>query len=53
MSSDMTATAELVPAGAREREVQQFLEHRAVRQTGQLVVVREERDLLLGFLALA
>jgi hypothetical protein len=34
--------------GARDRQVQVLLEHRAVRQTGEMVVVRDERRVLLG-----
>ena len=41
-----------VPLRARERDLQELLEHRAVRQAGQRVVVREERDLLLCLLLL-
>ena len=40
--------AEVVPASAGERDLEHLLEHRPVRQAGELVVVREERDLLLG-----
>jgi hypothetical protein len=46
------ADAELVPASARERELEHLLEQDAVRQARELVVVREERDLLLRPLAL-
>ena len=49
---EQDADAEVEPAGTRERALEHLLEQRTVRQTGQLVVVREERDLLLGRLAL-
>ena len=43
---------ELVTACPRHREVEEFFEHRPVGQAGELVVVGEEGDLLLGLLAL-
>ena len=46
------ADAEVVPAGAGERVLEHLLEQRPVRQARELVVVGEERDLLLGRLAL-
>ena len=41
-----------MPASPGERELQELVEQDPVGEAGQLVVVREERDLLLGFLAL-
>ena len=46
------ADAEVVARRARDGVLQHLFEQHAVRETGQLVVVREERDLLLGPLAL-
>ena len=42
----------VVALRAVDRQAQQLLEHRPARQAGQLVVVREERDVLLVPLAL-
>ena len=47
----MHADAQVVAAGARDRQSQHLLEQHPVRQAGELVVVGEERDLLLGLLA--
>ena len=49
---EQDANPEVEPARTSERAFEHLLEQRAVRQTGQLVVVRQERDLLLGHLAL-
>ena len=46
------ADAEVVPARPGDRRLEHLLEERPVRQAGELVVVREERHLLLGALAL-
>ena len=42
----------VVAARAGDRQLQELLEHRPVRQAGEVVVVSEERDLLLRALAL-
>ena len=44
--------AQPVPASPGERELQELVEQDPVGEAGQLVVIREERDLLLGILAL-
>ena len=49
---EQDADAEVGPTGAGERALEHLLEQRAVRQARQLVVVRQERDLLLRLLAL-
>ena len=42
----------LVMSRAGDRELQELLEHRPARQTGQLVVIRQEGDLLVAALDL-
>ena len=51
MSTQITAT-EASWCFARDRELEELLEHRATRQARELVVVGEERDLLLALLHL-
>ncbi len=46
------ADAQVVAARPREAPIEHLFEQRSVRELGQLVVIRQERDLLLGVLAL-
>ena len=52
MSTEMTATPSPCRRARASESSKQLVEQDAVGQAGQLVVVREERDLLLGLLAL-